>query len=122
MNARRSFLKNFGVVGAISAVALAAHQYNYEVSKPELTDEDIKHLAPQSSALLTITADNRTCEEKEMKRKNSSGIMSDGNLYHFSSFGSPTVTHQVSMSVGKDDRLWLKIGDKWKRVALDTKV
>jgi hypothetical protein len=71
---------------------------------------------------LTITADNRTHEEKEHERKKSSGIMIDGNHYYFNSFGSPTVTHQVSMSVGKDNRLWLKIGDNWKRVALDTKV
>ena len=35
---------------------------------------------------------------------------------------SQVTTNEVSMAVGKDDRLWLKIGDKWKRVALDTEV
>jgi hypothetical protein len=32
------------------------------------------------------------------------------------------VTHEVSMSVGRDNRLWIKVGEKWKRVALDTEV
>jgi hypothetical protein len=111
MNARRSFLKNFGMVSAIGAVALAAKEYQYQVNKPELTDEDIKHLAPVSPMLLTLTADNRTAEEKNVNKP-------VGNYF----FDTTKITHQVSMSVGKDNRLWLRIGDKWKRVALDTEV
>jgi hypothetical protein len=122
MNARRSFLKNFGLVSAIGAVALAAKQYQYEVNKPELTDEDIKHLAPDSSMLLTINADNRSAKEKEEERKSRIGKLSNGNLYYFNTLSQPVTTNQVSMSVGKDNRLWLKIDDKWKRVALDTEV
>jgi hypothetical protein len=30
------------------------------------------------------------------------------------------VTHRVSMTVGKDNRLWLKIGDEWRRVAIES--
>jgi hypothetical protein len=30
------------------------------------------------------------------------------------------VTHRVSMTVGKDNRLWMKIGDEWHRVALES--
>ena len=117
MNARRSFLKNFGLVGAASAVLLAARQYQYQEDKPELTDADIEHLTPENPNHLVLTADNRTSEEKERARKEKYG---DGT-YIFMGNDYQT-THQVAMSVGKDNRLWLKIGDKWKRVALDTEV
>ena len=97
----------------------AARQYQYEQEKPELTDEDIKHLAPESSSLLTLHADNRTAEEKQKDVLKYRG--SDGQVF-YTSITPPETTHEVSMSVGKDNRLWLKIGDKWKRVALDTEV
>jgi hypothetical protein len=118
MTSRRSFLKNFGVVGAISAVALAAHQYNYEVSKPQLTDKDIEHLSPNSPSVLSLVADNRTPEEKEKEFEKKYGKQEG---YYFRGLDHKT-THEVSMSVGRDNRLWIKVGDKWKRVALDTKV
>jgi hypothetical protein len=118
MNARRDFLKGFGLTAGIGAVAVAARQYQYNQIKPELTDEDIKHLAPVSPMLLTLTADNRTAEEKNMNKSKINEPTMVGNYF----FDTTKITHQVSMSVGKDNRLWLRIGEKWKRVALDTEV
>jgi hypothetical protein len=31
-----------------------------------------------------------------------------------------THNNKVEMSVGKDDRLWIKVGDEWKRVAVES--
>ena len=108
---RRGFLKNFGLLGMVVAGASTALANNEPtvVPAPE-QPKDFAHLAPENAlTTLTITGDNRTLEER--------GTNSDG-IYSYS-FNSVHVTNQVSMSVGKDNRLWLKIGDDWKRVALD---
>ena len=117
MEQRRNFLKGFGIMGAVVAISAAARQYQYEQEKPELTDEDIKHLVPENSTHLQLVADNRSIEEKERAIKEKYG----DSPYRIMGMDHVT-TNRVAMSVGKDDRLWLKIGDKWKRVALDTEV
>jgi hypothetical protein len=30
------------------------------------------------------------------------------------------ITNQVNMAVGKDNRLWIKVGEDWKRVAIES--
>ena len=108
---RRTFLRGFGLVGIVVAGASTALANNEPtvVPAPE-QPKDFAHLAPENAvATLTITGDNRTLEER--------GTNGD-DIYSYS-FNSVHVTNQVSMSVGKDNRLWLKIGDDWKRVALD---
>jgi len=110
---RRTFLRSFGLLGVAVAGASAAMANTTPVviPTPEPTKKDFAHLAPEGDAtgILTLAADNRARQEKEAQSNM-------GGMYIIPSFNP---TNQVSMTVGKDDRLWLKIGDKWKRVALD---
>lgn len=110
MSARRGFLKGVWIAGAAATVALVAKQTQYELSKPEV--EDITHLSPEGQVSnITISADNRTAEQKKKE---------DPSIYSSRiSIWQPQVTNTVSMSVGKDNRLWIKINDVWKRVAID---
>jgi hypothetical protein len=41
------------------------------------------------------------------------------NMFYINGW-SQEVTHRVSMTVGKDNRLWMKIGDEWHRVAIES--
>ena len=120
---RRTFLRGFGLVGVVVAGASSALANNepviIPVPAPEKPKTDFAHLAPEKTDFahlapekpvnsLVILADNRTLEERNTGYSNS--------MY---SLNSVQTTNQVSISVGKDNRLWLKIGDEWKRVALD---
>lgn len=110
---RRKFFSGVGLFGAIVAgasVPVAVHIH--EQKKKQL--EDLSHLAPESSTTLMLSADNRTAEEKQ---KENPPII--GNGFYIQPMGSIKETNKVSMSVGKDDRLWIKVGDKWARVALE---
>ena len=112
MNARRGFLKGVWITGAAATIALVAKQTQYELSKPEVEVEDISHLTPENQMVtLTICADNRTSEQKKKEEDRMSGS--------FYVFSNTHITNTVSMSVGKDNRLWIKIKDVWKRVAID---
>lgn len=127
---RRKFLRNGGLLGAIlgatgSAVALAQQQ-PAAAALPTVvpTKEDISHLAPTSSAT-TLQIMGSYPEENEKPQEafrlgsdGSLGIGTSGGPYYFSSM--PRQTHSVSMTVGKDNRLWMKVGDKWQRVALES--
>jgi hypothetical protein len=109
MNSRRGFLKGVWIAGAAATVALVAKQTQYELSKPEV--EDICHLSPEGQvSMMTLSADNRTAEQKKEEASTYSSRIS---------IWQPHATNTVSMSVGKDDRLWIKINDVWKRVAID---
>lgn len=106
---RRNFFKGFGVLGAVVAGATAVKVTVEEVKKPS---EDHSHLAPEPNTTLTLMGDNRTAEEKQ------ASIPSPSGMYVFQP--NPQVTNQVALSVGKDDRLWMKIGEKWHRVSIDS--
>ena len=112
---RRTFLRGFGLVGVVVAGASSALANNepviiqVPVPTPETPKTDFAHLAPEKNVnSLIILADNRTLEEQNTGYSNS--------MY---SLNSVQMTNQVSISVGKDNRLLLKIDDEWKRIALD---
>lgn len=107
---RRSFFKGFGVLGAVVAGATAV---KVTVEEAKKSSEDVSHLAPEPNTTLTLTGDNRTPEEKQA----SMPIPSNG-LYIMSP--NPQVTNQVAMAVGKDNRLWIKVEEKWHRVSIDS--
>jgi hypothetical protein len=124
---RRKFLRNGGLLGAIlgatgGAVAMA-QQPTVPAAVP-LPKEDISHLAPPPQAhTLQINGSYPTEEEKpyegmRLGADGSLGIGSYNSPYYFSSM--PKQTHSVSMTVGKDNRLWMKVGDTWHRVALES--
>ena len=76
-----------------------------EVSKPV---EDISHLKPpRDNNLLRLMG---SYGEEEEKPSNSPFIISNVNS---------KVTHKVDMTVGLDNRLWIRVGDDWKRVVVE---
>ena len=126
---RRKFLRNGGLLGAIlgatgGAVALSQPQEAAAVPLPTVvpTKEDISHLAPPSSAttlqIMGSYPEEKPQETMRLGSDGSLGIGTSGGPYYFSS--SAKQTHSVSMTVGKDNRLWMKVGDQWHRVALES--
>jgi hypothetical protein len=130
-NGRRSFIKGFGLFGALGAgYATAVLQDRItQVASPNIPDansstvaEDISHLAPLGTTTLTLTANNKPPPPPTTV---SDGYMlatgSSYSMYPILSINSTDNPNQnnVKMSVGKDDRLWIEVDGKWRRVALD---
>lgn len=118
---RRSFVKGLGLFGAllggISAGATGANAAilgtgnvpDRDVGTPApVRHTDIAHLAPENPTTLTLMGGIK---------KEPQPVTPDG-LYCFTPI-NPTYQNQVHLSVGKDDRLWIKVGDTWRRVALE---
>ena len=106
MNMRRNFLKGAGIIGAF---ALGAASYR-QVKEIGEANRDITHLAPPKNAYtLQITG------SYDEPKAPASPYGPYGIQFH----SNPRVTNSVAMSVGKDDRLWMKIGDEWKRVSIE---
>ena len=122
VNGRRQFVKGIGFFAALlggGAAASAANTYaavaTSNVPNPDIAPvsepvvEDISHLAPPGSPpSLQITG-------AYGKKPEPTNI--DSNPYFIVT--NPVVTHSVAMAVGLDNRLWLKVGEDWKRVALE---
>jgi hypothetical protein len=148
MNGRRGFIKGFGLLSAVIAGGTAAQTANAAtaVAGPGLSNDNsstareaIDHLAPRNGATaLTITGDNRPPEPpKPIVYAESGGYVSTYTMLDPSAYTMVTSTstpfliggndtsctpkelNSVTMAVGKDDRLWIKIGDSWKRVAIE---
>lgn len=82
------------------------------VSEPVV--EDISHLAPPDGAT-TLQINGDYGEKPEPVAVPGIG----GSTYYFNPMSNPVTTHSVAMTVGLDNRLWIKIGDTWKRVAVE---
>lgn len=106
---RRSFLKGFGLFGALTAgAALGATPVVVQVKEEEKPVEDISHLAPESPTTLILQGGVKKQHQE----------LSQGNGFYI----APTnveYENRVAMSVGKDNRLWIQVDGKWRRVALD---
>ncbi len=120
MNARRGFLKGFGLLGAVVAGAATTKVVIEEAKKPV---EDLSEFAPPSNATtLRITG---SYDPQPEPSKSDMVFSTEGEeKYRISNSGfyfasTPKQTHGVDMTVGKDNRLWIKVGDEWKRVALE---
>ena len=109
MEQRRNFLRGAGIIGAF-AVGVASYKQVKEMANEH---KDISHLAPPDKAT-TIQITGAYGE----KPKAPEPTMSPHTFYV--NGWNEQVTHRVSMTVGKDNRLWLKIGDKWQRVAIES--
>lgn len=138
MNGRRGFIKGFGLLSAVIAGGTAAQTANAATTlgSPVLSGDNssavgeaIDHLAPRDGATaLTITGDNRPPEppkpivfaESDSYVMTCTTSMSTPFLIGGSSTPhTPNDLNSVTMAVGKDDRLWIKVGDSWKRVAIE---
>ena len=130
VNERRRFVKGIGFFAAIlgggSALSAAnslpvavstvdSISVNNGSSNPvsEPVVEDISHLAPPENAT-TIQITGSYGEQPKPQVVSSLA----SNSFYINGFNQET-THKVSMTVGLDNRLWLKVGDTWKRVAIE---
>lgn len=120
MNDRRSFIRGLGLVGALAGGFAATRITNPGpvVGASDTTSAPSNHgikavdskLAPPDNAhTLQITGSYGAPE---------SVIEYEPNTIYFAPTNR-TVTHSVSMTVGRDNRLWMKIGDEWKRIAIE---
>ncbi len=128
MNDRRRFVRNFGLLGAVLAgmgsAELAANTKPIS-SAPDLPNPssdnvvcDISSLQPDNTTNIVLSADN-TGSHRLYSSPNSYTVSAGYGSSIYMVKPTPTVTNQVKMSVGKDDRLWIEVDGKWKRVALE---
>lgn len=100
---------------------------------------DIAHLAPRdTAAALTLTGDNRPPPPPPPPAPIVRTALGDSSVYSFCSstvypstvlsvgtgaYGLSTCPkdemNRVHMAVGKDDRLWIRVGEQWKRVVVE---
>lgn len=126
VNERRRFVKGIGFFAALlgggaaaGAVANGASMGTSNVPNHDIAPvsepvvEDISHLAPPENAT-TIQITGAYGE----KPKPIPVQTAYGEAYYINGFNQET-THKATMAVGLDNRLWLKVGEEWKRVALE---
>jgi len=109
MEQRRNFLKGAGIIGAF-AVGVASYRQVKEMANEH---KDISHLAPPQGAP-TIQFTGAYGEKPKAPEPTM------GQQTFYVNGWNQEVTHKVSMTVGKDNRLWMKIGDEWHRVAVES--
>ena len=132
VNVRRGFLKGFGLLGAAAGGFLAAQNSFANTPPPSPIGspasnqrdlgpvEDIAHLAPLGKTTLQLTADN-TPPPPPPPQSFIPGAVTGSSISYLTilSNGCKETDNKVTLSVGKDNRLWIKIGDTWRRVALE---
>ena len=122
VNDRRGFIKGLGL---FSAFVGGVGTYNViKENKPELDVRDSVDravpqpvdysLAPPAGApnIQLTGAYGDTNVPLEMTPRGT------GSIHYFNT--QNTITNKVHMAVGRDDRLWIKVGDEWRRVALES--
>jgi hypothetical protein len=115
---RRKFIRGAGLVsgflgGVFAGKVVVEKIHTKEVIKevlPPVEEVDISHLAPESPTSLVLRGNPKP---KTYSNQGSNGI--GGFLYT----NPADYQNRVELSVGKDNRLWIKIGDEWKRVTVD---
>ena len=116
VNTKRSFLRDAGVFVLITGIGNAAVSESLPATLPALPEvkENISHLAPpQNATTLQFTG----AYGKQPEPQPVSAVY--GNSFYVNGYNQET-THKVSMAVGLDNRLWIKVGDEWRRVALES--
>jgi len=107
MSERRKFMKGFGFLGAVLAGAATTKVVIEHVEKKE--QEDISHLAPENNNTFVLQGQP---------------VVKEPVQFQGSSFYIQPMNHEyknkVAMAVGKDDRLWIKVGEEWKRVSIES--
>ena len=110
MSERRKFMKGFGLLGAVLAGAATTKVVVEHVEKKEKEKEDISHLAPD--AITTLVLQGNQVEKEPIPVAGSSSFYIQPLNHEYK--------NKVSMAVGKDDRLWIKVGEEWKRVSIES--
>jgi len=116
VNTKRSFLRGAGLFGLLAGIGSVAVAESLPAPLPALPEvkEDISHLAPPQNAT-TIQFTGAYGKQPEPQPVSATC----GNSFYVNGFNQET-THKVSMAVGLDNRLWIKVGDEWRRVALES--
>ena len=99
MNNRRNFLKGAGILGAImggAAVPVIVQEKKKTI--------DMSKAPPENAHTIQIMGSYGE------EQKNDSSLFIPTNR---------PVTNSVTMTVGKDNHLWIKVDDQWKRVVLE---
>lgn len=121
INARRGFLKGFGLLGAAVGGFVAVQDSIANTPSPTPIGspadverdvgpvEDIAHLAPLGTFNMCLQANNKPPPKP-----------TTGNGYVIQPLTMPSGDdNRVVMSVGKDNRLWIQVDGTWRRVALE---
>jgi hypothetical protein len=103
MNVRRNFLKHFGLLGAAIGGAASA---KIVIEEEKKSVNDISHLAPDDSPTLVLQG-NRKPNPQESQYP--------GYVLTF----PQEYQNEVHLSVGKDNRLWIKSDNVWKIISVD---
>ena len=116
INTRRGFLRGAGlfgtIVGGVAAGKMIVEKHYHEtkyISAPEKTKEDISHLEPENPTTIVLQGNPKKPETTPYE--GNGFLISPMNLEY---------QNKVEISVGKDDRLWIKVGEEWKRVAIES--
>lgn len=114
---RRKFVRGAGAITGLLGGVLAGkevverihtREVIREVSKPV---EDISHLKPPKKLQILSLCGDYSAEEK----KPVDGFNGFSNI----SLSPPKTTHKVDMTVGLDNRLWIRVDGEWKRVVVE---
>jgi hypothetical protein len=103
-------MKGFGLLGAVLAGAATTKVVVEHVEKKEKEKKDISHLAPDAKTTLVLQGNQ--VEKEPIPVAGSSSFYIQPLNYEYK--------NKVSMAVGKDDRLWIKVGEEWKRVSIES--
>lgn len=121
VNARRKFVKGLGLFSAFVAGA-SAHSFantgtsvavrdNVDPVVPQSVDYSLAPPAGAPNIQLTGAYGDVNVPLEMTPR-------GTGSIHYFNP--QNTITNKVHMAVGRDDRLWIKVGDEWRRVALES--
>lgn len=108
VSTKRSFLRGAGLFGLFAGIGGAVVAESLPAPLPEVK-EDISHLAPTTNRHGVLSLNASYTDEAPAQATNGYMI-----------WNPPTTTHSVEMAVGKDNRLWIKVDDEWRRVALES--
>jgi hypothetical protein len=121
VNDRRKFVKGLGLfsafIGGLGAHSLAntgtsvAVRDNVDPVVPQSVDYS---LAPPAGAP-NIQLTGAYGDANVPMDFNPKGT---GSIHYFNP--QNTITNKVHMAVGRDDRLWIKVNDEWRRVAVES--
>lgn len=101
---RRKFFKGAGLAGLFAA-GYVGGRVVVEVQEQKKPVEDISHLAPESNQHFVLQGNPKPVQPTSYS----------GNGFQFVPANNE-YQNKVELSVGKDNMLWIKVGDEWKRV------
>ena len=113
---RRKFIRGTGLLGGLLGGVLAGKEVIERIHTKETIVKEMLpapvdvadvDMQPIGTTLLTLQGHSKLPEPPK-----------DTNGFVFAPI-NPQYDLQVGLSVGRDKRLWLKIDNEWRRVALD---